>query len=57
MDGPLAGDELNVADIIRTLKTVIGHKPWVAPIPTFVAKMMMPTLTDDRVLALPRGSA
>jgi uncharacterized protein YbjT (DUF2867 family) len=39
---PLAGDELNVADIIRTFKTVIGHKPWVAPIPTFVAKMMMP---------------
>jgi uncharacterized protein YbjT (DUF2867 family) len=39
---PLAGDELNVADIIRTFKTVIGHKPWVAPIPAFVAKMMMP---------------
>jgi len=39
---PLAGDELNVADIIRTFKTVIGHKPWVAPIPTFVAKMTMP---------------
>jgi uncharacterized protein YbjT (DUF2867 family) len=39
---PLAGDELNVADIIGTFKTVIGHKPWVAPIPAFVAKMMMP---------------
>jgi uncharacterized protein YbjT (DUF2867 family) len=39
---PLAGDDLNVADIIRTFKTVIGHKPWVAPIPTFVAKMMIP---------------
>ena len=39
---PLAGDELNVADIIRTYKTVTGHKPWVAPIPAFVAKMMMP---------------
>ena len=39
---PLAGDELNVADIIRTFKTVIGHKPWVAPIPAFAAKMMMP---------------
>jgi uncharacterized protein YbjT (DUF2867 family) len=39
---PLAGDELNVADMIRTFKTVIGHKPWVAPIPTFVAKMMIP---------------
>jgi uncharacterized protein YbjT (DUF2867 family) len=39
---PLAGDELNVADIIRTFRTVIGHKPWVAPIPTFVARMMMP---------------
>ena len=39
---PLAGDELNVADIIRTFKTVTGHKPWVAPIPAFVAKRMMP---------------
>jgi uncharacterized protein YbjT (DUF2867 family) len=39
---PLAGDELNVADIIGTYKTVIGHKPWVAPIPTFVAKKIMP---------------
>jgi uncharacterized protein YbjT (DUF2867 family) len=39
---PLPGDELSVGDIIRTFKTVIGHKPWVAPIPTFVAKMMMP---------------
>jgi uncharacterized protein YbjT (DUF2867 family) len=39
---PLAGDELSVGDIIRTLKTVTGHKPWVAPIPAFVAKMMMP---------------
>jgi uncharacterized protein YbjT (DUF2867 family) len=39
---PLAGDELNVADIVRTFKTVTGHKPWVAPIPAFVAKMMMP---------------
>ena len=39
---PLAGDELNVADIIRTFKTVTGHKPWVAPIPAFVAKRAMP---------------
>ena len=39
---PLAGDELTVADIIRTFKTVIGHKPWVAPIPAFVAKKVMP---------------
>jgi uncharacterized protein YbjT (DUF2867 family) len=39
---PLAGDELNVADIIRTFKTVTGHKPWVAPIPAFVAKRIMP---------------
>ena len=38
----LAGDELNVADIIRTFKTVTGHKPWVAPIPAFLAKKMMP---------------
>ena len=39
---PLAGDELSVGDIIGTFKTVTGHKPWVAPIPTFVAKKMMP---------------
>jgi uncharacterized protein YbjT (DUF2867 family) len=39
---PLAGDELNVADIIRTFKTVTGHKPWVAPIPAFAAKRMVP---------------
>jgi uncharacterized protein YbjT (DUF2867 family) len=39
---PLAGDELSVGDIIRTFKTVTGHKPWVAPIPAFVAKKMMP---------------
>ncbi len=39
---PLAGDELNVAEIIRTFKTVTGHKPWVAPIPAFAAKKMMP---------------
>jgi uncharacterized protein YbjT (DUF2867 family) len=39
---PLAGDELNIADIIRTFRTVTGHKPWVAPIPAFVAKRMMP---------------
>ena len=39
---PLAGDELSVGDIIRTFKTITGHKPRVAPIPTFVAKMMMP---------------
>jgi uncharacterized protein YbjT (DUF2867 family) len=39
---PLAGDELNIADIIRTYKTVNGHKPWVAPIPAFAAKRMLP---------------
>ena len=39
---PLAGDELNIAEIIRTYKTVTGHKPWVAPIPAFAAKKMMP---------------
>ena len=39
---PLAGDELSVGDIIKTFKTVTGHKPWVAPIPAFVAKKMMP---------------
>ena len=39
---PLAGDELSVGDIIKTFKTVTGHKAWVAPIPTFLAKKMMP---------------
>jgi len=39
---PLAGDELSVGDIIKTFKTVPGHKSWVAPIPAFVAKKMMP---------------
>jgi uncharacterized protein YbjT (DUF2867 family) len=39
---PLAGDELSIADIIRTFKTVTGHKPWVAPIPAFLAKRAMP---------------
>jgi uncharacterized protein YbjT (DUF2867 family) len=39
---PLAGDELSIADIISTFKAVTGHKPWVAPIPAFAAKKMMP---------------
>jgi uncharacterized protein YbjT (DUF2867 family) len=39
---PLAGDELSVGDIIRTFKTVTGRKPWVAPIPAFLARKMMP---------------
>jgi uncharacterized protein YbjT (DUF2867 family) len=39
---PLAGDELSVGDIITTFKTITGRKPWVAPIPTFVARKMMP---------------
>jgi uncharacterized protein YbjT (DUF2867 family) len=39
---PLAGDELSVGDIIKTFKTVTGRKPWVAPIPAFLAKKMMP---------------
>ncbi|SOE95444.1 Uncharacterized conserved protein YbjT, contains NAD(P)-binding and DUF2867 domains [Burkholderia sp. D7] len=39
---PLAGDELSVGEIIKTFKTVTGHKPWVAPIPAFLAKKMMP---------------
>jgi len=39
---PLAGDELSIRDIIRTFKTVTGRKPWVAPIPTFLAKRAMP---------------
>jgi uncharacterized protein YbjT (DUF2867 family) len=39
---PLAGDELSVGEIIETFKTVTGIEPWVAPIPAFLAKMMMP---------------
>ena len=39
---PIAGDELNVADMVRTFKTVVGHKPWVAPIPRFAVKTMLP---------------
>jgi uncharacterized protein YbjT (DUF2867 family) len=39
---PLAGDELSIGDIIKTFKTVTGHKPWVAPIPAFLAKKAMP---------------
>ena len=39
---PLAGDELSVGEIIGTFKTVTGRKPWVAPIPAFLAKKMMP---------------
>jgi hypothetical protein len=39
---PLSGDELSVGAIIKTFKTVTGRKPWVAPIPTFLAKKMMP---------------
>jgi len=39
---PLAGDELSIGDIIRTFKAVTGRKPWVAPIPAFLAKRAMP---------------
>jgi uncharacterized protein YbjT (DUF2867 family) len=39
---PLAGDELSVGEIVETFKAVTGIKPWVAPIPAFLAKMMMP---------------
>ena len=39
---PLAGDELSIGDIVKTFKTVTGHKPWVAPIPAFLAKRAMP---------------
>jgi uncharacterized protein YbjT (DUF2867 family) len=39
---PLAGDELSIGDIIKTFKTVTGRKPWVAPIPGFLAKRAMP---------------
>jgi uncharacterized protein YbjT (DUF2867 family) len=39
---PLAGDALSIGDIIKTFRTVTGHKPWVAPIPAFLAKRAMP---------------
>jgi uncharacterized protein YbjT (DUF2867 family) len=39
---PLAGDELSIGEIISTFKTVTGRKPWVAPIPAFLAKRAMP---------------
>ncbi|MGO9313395.1 MAG: NmrA/HSCARG family protein [Syntrophobacteraceae bacterium] len=39
---PLAGDELSVAEIIKTYKNVTGHTPWVAPIPRFLPGLMMP---------------
>jgi len=39
---PLAGDQLSINDIVRTFKTVTGKKPWVAPIPAFLAKRAMP---------------
>jgi uncharacterized protein YbjT (DUF2867 family) len=37
---PLAGDELSINDIIKTFKTVTGRKPWVAPVPGFMVKML-----------------
>ena len=33
---------MSIGDVIRTFKTVTGHKPWVAPIPAFAAERMMP---------------
>ena len=39
---PLAGDQLSINDIVRTFKAVTGKKPWVAPIPAFLAKRAMP---------------
>ena len=39
---PLAGDQLSINDIVRTFKPVTGRKPWVAPIPAFLAKRAMP---------------
>jgi uncharacterized protein YbjT (DUF2867 family) len=37
---PLAGDELSISDIINTFTTVTGKKPWVAPIPKLMTKMV-----------------
>jgi uncharacterized protein YbjT (DUF2867 family) len=37
---PLAGDELSISDIINTFATVTGKRPWAAPIPKFITKMM-----------------
>jgi uncharacterized protein YbjT (DUF2867 family) len=39
---PLAGDELSIGEIIQTYTVVTGKKPWVAPIPPFLAKRAMP---------------
>ena len=39
---PLAGDQLSIGEIIETFKTVTRKKPWVAPIPAFLAKRAMP---------------
>ena len=39
---PLAGDELSIGEIIETFKSVTGRKPWVAPIPAFLARRAMP---------------
>ena len=37
---PLAGDELSISDIINTFATVTGKKPWAAPIPKLITKMV-----------------
>ena len=38
----IAGDKLSVPEIISTYRRVTGRKPWVAPIPPFLPKMIMP---------------
>jgi uncharacterized protein YbjT (DUF2867 family) len=39
---PLAGDQLSIGEIVKTFKAVTGKKPWVAPIPGFLARRAMP---------------
>ena len=38
----IAGDELSVSEMTAAFKQVLGHKPWVAPIPKFLPGLMMP---------------
>jgi uncharacterized protein YbjT (DUF2867 family) len=46
---PLAGDDVSIGDIIKTFTTVTGKKPWVAPIPPFLAKKMLPKEYADMI--------
>jgi len=39
---PIAGDDLTVGDMLKTYKLVTGNAPFVAPVPGFVPKRLMP---------------